>query len=207
MQRIQNNLHSELLLSYKELIKILDIPYKGGQSKIYQLADLERFFESIYDKYTKQYMIISINDAPNPKPPRKSCSDFICINYIEKSLRINLLKYLKDIENSGVILSKKNWWEIMGITNEVYKIYDNYDRREELLKIDILPKYMDIKNIDEFFYRTYLWFNTLVTKSLNRLKDELLISYDDDKYTLSANPDNPWDIKLVTFKDNSNISL
>ena len=112
----------QVVKNYKELCALLGEEFKqGGDSRKAQLKEFARYFE--WEKSGQKFLITDIYDTPLPKEDGRNKGKYV------KCIEIILLNYLSKQKGYTYTLSKKKWWELLGMVN---RKYDNVSQ-EELL--------------------------------------------------------------------------
>ena len=120
----------QVVKNYKELCALLEEEVKTGKSKQLQLDNLKRFFE--WEKAGQKFIITDIYDTPLPKVDGRSSGNNS--KYV-KCIELLLLHYLLNKKDYTATLTKRNWWQILGMINNKYnQIERDKEKREELQK-------------------------------------------------------------------------
>jgi hypothetical protein len=152
--------------NYKALCGLLEQPEKTGKSRKYQLDDFKRYFD--WEKSGQKFIITDIYDEPLTKEDkRKLGNNSIYVKYIE----IILLQYLSKQEGFTRTFTKRNWWEMLGITNHKYGRVS--EKHLENLDYTVTPY-----EIKLFYQRCNKKLEQILFSALNSLKSRKLIEYE-----------------------------
>lgn len=152
--------------NYKELCQLLNQPVLNGRSKKYQLEDFKRYFD--FDKSGIKFIISDIYDTPLSKEDlRKLGNNSIYVNCIE----VILLQYLSEQKGFTATLTKRDWWEILGLNNQ------NYGRIPESNLISLNESITPFE-IKHFYQRCNKKLEQILFSSLNSLSNRKLIDYE-----------------------------
>lgn len=123
--------------NYKQLCEILSQSIKSGKSRKLQLEEFRRYFD--WEKAGQKFIITDIYDTPLEKEDkRKFGNNSIYVRYIE----VILLKYLSQQTGYTRTLTKRKWWELLGIVNSKYSRVSS----KELEDLDYSVTAWEIKN-------------------------------------------------------------
>lgn len=162
----------QVVKNYKELCALLEEEVKTGKSKQLQLDNLKRFFE--WEKAGQKFIITDIYDTPLPKvvDGRSSGNNSKYVKCIE----LLLLRYLLDKKDYTATLTKRNWWQILGMINNKYnQIERDKEKREELQKNNPILTSYEIKH---FYQRSNKKLQQILFSALNSLSSRKLIEYE-----------------------------
>lgn len=175
--------------NYKEMCSILKEEINGGKAKQLQLKDWKRYFD--WEKSGQKFIITDIYDIPLTKyDKRKLGNNSVYVKYIE----LILLQYLSKQEGCTKTLTKRNWWELLGMVNHKY----NKISKKSLEDLDYtITKF----EINHFYQRCNKKLEQILFSALNNLKSRKLLIWemqtvivykdDDNKETfLLANDEN-----------------
>lgn len=123
--------------NYKQLCEILKKETKTGNARKAQLKEFGRYFD--WEKAGQKFIITDIYDTPLEKEDkRKFGNNSIYVRYIE----VILLKYLSQQTGYTRTLTKRKWWELLGIVNSKYSRVSS----KELEDLDYSVTAWEIKN-------------------------------------------------------------
>ena len=139
----------QIVKNYKELCALLGEEFKqGGDSRKAQLKEFARYFEW----------------TPLPKEDGRNKGKYV------KCIEIILLNYLSKQKGYTYTLSKKKWWELLGMVN---RKYDNVSQ-EELLEIDpVITKF----EIRQYYQRCNKKLEEILFSALRSLSSRKLIDW------------------------------
>lgn len=161
----------QVVKNYKELCALLEEEVKTGKSKQLQLDNLKRFFE--WEKAGQKFIITDIYDTPLPKVDDRSSGNNS--KYV-KCIELLLLRYLLDKKDYTATLTKRNWWQILGMINNKYnQIERDKEKREELQKNNPILTSYEIKH---FYQRSNKKLQQILFSALNSLSSRKLIEYE-----------------------------
>lgn len=161
----------QVVKNYKELCALLEEEVKTGKSKQLQLDNLKRFFE--WEKAGQKFIITDIYDTPLPKVDSRSSGNNS--KYV-KCIEILLLRYLLDKKDYTATLTKRSWWQILGMINNKYnQIERDKEKREELQKNNPILTSYEIKH---FYQRSNKKLQQILFSALNSLSSRKLIEYE-----------------------------
>ena len=151
--------------NYKSLCELLGQETTTGKAKQYQLKNFERYFA--WEKAGQKFIIVDIYDTPLEKEDlRKLGNNSIYTQAIE----VILLQYLSHQDGYTRTLTKKKWWELLGITNHKY----GRMTEKELLQLDKILTSFEIRH---FYQRCNKKMEQILFSALNNLKNRKLINY------------------------------
>lgn len=153
----------QVVKNYKELCALLGEEFKqGGDSRKAQLKEFARYFE--WEKSGQKFLITDIYDTPLPKEDGRNKGKYV------KCIEIILLNYLSKQKGYTYALSKKKWWELLGMVN---RKYDNVSQ-EELLEIDpVITKF----EIRQYYQRCNKKLEEILFSALRSLSSRKLIDW------------------------------
>lgn len=153
----------QVVKNYKELCALLGEEFKqGGDSRKAQLKEFARYFE--WEKSGQKFLITDIYDTPLPKEDGRNKGKYV------KCIEIILLNYLSKQKGYTYTLSKKKWWELLGMVN---RKYDNVSQ-EELLEIDpVITKF----EIRQYYQRCNKKLEEILFSALRSLSSRKLIDW------------------------------
>lgn len=153
----------QVVKNYKELCALLEEEFKqGGDSRKAQLKEFARYFE--WEKSGQKFLITDIYDTPLPKEDGRNKGKYV------KCIEIILLNYLSKQKGYTYTLSKKKWWELLGMVN---RKYDNVSQ-EELLEIDpVITKF----EIRQYYQRCNKKLEEILFSALRSLSSRKLIDW------------------------------
>ena len=161
----------QVVKNYKELCALLEEEVKTGKSKQLQLDNLKRFFE--WEKAGQKFIITDIYDTPLTKVDGRSSGNNS--KYV-KCIELLLLRYLLDKKDYTATLTKRNWWQILGMINNKYnQIERDKEKREELQKNNPILTSYEIKH---FYQRSNKKLQQILFSALNSLSSRKLIEYE-----------------------------
>lgn len=156
----------DVIKNYKILCELLKQPRKAGDAKKAQLKEFKRYFD--WEKSGQKFIITDVYETPLDKDDnRKFGNNSIYVKYIE----VILLRYLSTQQGYTRTLTKRKWWELLGIVN---KKYDNvpYGKLKELNYI------VTSWQIKHFYQRCNKKLDQILYAALNSLKSRKLIMYE-----------------------------
>lgn len=157
--------------NYKELCALLGEEVKTGKSKQLQIDNMKRFFE--WEKAGQKFIITDIYDTPLPKVDGRSSGNNS--KYV-KCIEILLLRYLLDKKDYTATLTKRSWWQILGMVNNKYnQIERDKEKREKLQKNNPILTSYEIKH---FYQRSNKKLQQILFSALNSLSSRKLIEYE-----------------------------
>lgn len=113
--------------NYKALCQLLGEEPKTSDSKKAQLKNWSRYFEFEKIKNKQSYIILDIYDKPLEKEDnRNKGNNSVYSKYIETIL----INYLSNIEDNTKTLTRRNWWELLGMINKQYGKITNTKLKE-----------------------------------------------------------------------------
>lgn len=152
--------------NYKVLCGLLNQSIKTGKSRKLQLEDFKRYFD--WEKAGQKFIITDIYDTPLTKEDkRKFGNNSIYVKYIE----VILLRFLSKQKGYTKTLTKRNWWELLGIVN---KKYDKVSQKN-LEDLDFTVTSWEIKH---FYQRCNKKLEEILFSALNSLRSRRLITYE-----------------------------
>lgn len=161
----------QVVKNYKELCALLGEEVKTGKSKQLQIDNMKRFFE--WEKAGQKFIITDIYDTPLPKVDGRSSGNNS--KYV-KCIELLLLRYLLNKKNYTATLTKRNWWQILGMINNKYnQIERDKEKREELQKNNPILTSYEIKH---FYQRSNRKLQQILFSALNSLSSRKLIDYE-----------------------------
>lgn len=161
----------QVVKNYKELCALLGEEVKTGKSKQLQIDNMKRFFE--WEKSGQKFLITDIYDTPLPKEDGRSSGNNS--KYV-KCIELLLLRYLLDKKDYTATLTKRNWWQILGMINNKYnQIERDKEKREELQKNNPILTSYEIKH---FYQRSNKKLQQILFSALNSLSSRKLIEYE-----------------------------
>lgn len=161
----------QVVKNYKELCALLGEEVKTGKSKQLQIDNMKRFFE--WEKAGQKFIITDIYDTPLPKVDGRSSGNNS--KYV-KCIEILLLRYLLDKKDYTATLTKRSWWQILGMINNKYnQIERDKEKREELQKNNPILTSYEIKH---FYQRSNKKLQQILFSALNSLSSRKLIEYE-----------------------------
>ena len=166
---IKNLTEGQVLKNYKELCGALDIPIKGGKSKLLQLRDIERYFN--YKKEGNKFIIGEIYKSPLEKVDNRiDGNNSIYAEYVDKLL-LHMCSETYDSKYKYITLSTNEILKRLNIINENYRTGRNL--------INQFSRYLEIpiETIHDFYDNTYKRNKKLLESALNRLAKKSLISW------------------------------
>lgn len=176
--------------NYKVLCELLGQEVKDGKAKKYQLENFKRYFE--WEKAGQKFTIMDIYDTPLEKEDlRKLGNNSIYTQAIE----IILLQYLSRQDGYTRTLTKKKWWELLGITNHKY----GRMTEKELLQLDKILTSFEIRH---FYQRCNKKLEQILFSSLNNLKNRKLINYQIQTVIVTTDEETGKDKYFLATDDN-----
>lgn len=161
----------QVIKNYKELCALLGEEVKTGKSKQLQIDNMKRFFE--WEKAGQKFIITDIYDTPLSKVDGRSSGNNS--KYV-KCIELLLLRYLLNKKNYTATLTKRNWWQILGMINNKYnQIERDKEKREELQKNNPILTSYEIKH---FYQRSNKKLQQILFSALNSLSSRKLIEYE-----------------------------
>lgn len=152
--------------NYRVLCELLGEAVKAGDSRKAQLKNFARFFD--WEKIGQKFIISDIYTSPLDKEDgRKSGNNSIYVKCIE----VILLQYLSKQDGYMRTLTKRDWWELLGIINHKYgKVLE-----KDLQSLDSTVTSWEVKH---FYQRCNKKLEQILFSSLNSLKSRKLITYE-----------------------------
>ena len=176
--------------NYKVLCKLLGQEVKDGKAKKYQLENFKRYFE--WEKAGQKFIIIDIYDTPLEKEDlRKLGNNSIYTQAIE----VILLQYLSCQDGYTRTLTKKKWWELLGIINHKY----GRMTEKELLQLDKILTSFEIRH---FYQRCNKKLEQILFSALNNLKNRKLINYQIQTVIVTTDEETGKDKYFLATDDN-----
>lgn len=155
-----------VIKNYKKLCELLNEETRTGNARIAQLKEFKRYFN--WQKSGQKFIITDIYTDPLEKEDkRKFGNNSIYVKYIE----VILLKYLSKKSGYTQTLTKRKWWELLGIVNHKYATTST----QELEKLDYTVTEWEIKH---FYQRCNKKLEEILFSALNSLKSRKLITYE-----------------------------
>lgn len=152
--------------NYKVLCELLGQDVKDGKSKKYQLEDFARYFD--WERSGQKFIISDIYDTPLTKEDkRKLGNNSIYVKCIE----VILLQYLSKQEGYARTLTKRNWWEMLGVVNHKYGRTPENDLKD----LDYTITSWEVRH---FYQRCNKKLEQILFSALNSLKNRKLITYE-----------------------------
>ena len=163
----------QIVKNYKELCALLGEEFKqGGDSRKAQLKEFARYFE--WEKSGQKFLITDIYDTPLPKEDGRNKGKYV------KCIEIILLNYLSKQKGYTYTLSKKKWWELLGMIN---RKYDNVSQ-EELLEINpVITKF----EIRQYYQRCNKKLEEILFSALKSLSSRKLIDWEIETVIVTRN--------------------
>lgn len=159
----------QVFKNYNELCKFLGIPsgLKGYQ-RTAQQKELRRYFDFERIGSGQKLIITDIYDTPLEKQDaRKLGNSSIYVKCIE----LILMCFLSQQQNYTYTLTKRAWWELLGMVNHKY----GRTTTEELKKVDsIITSY----EINSFYQRCNKKLEEVLLSALRNLHNRKLIIYE-----------------------------
>ena len=129
-KKVQNDITKQEY-TYKELCEVLEQERYGGNQKVAQIKEFNRYMECEYDKEKKKFIIGKKYDTPLP-----SLSSLPANTLYAQHIKIILLSYLLRHENSNpdgaIYISSQNLYKALGLVNRQYIEYLRKDKKKEL---------------------------------------------------------------------------
>lgn len=176
--------------NYKILCELLGQEIKEGNSRKYQLKNFERYFA--WEKAGQKFTIMDIYDSPLEKEDlRKLGNNSIYTQAIE----VILLQYLSHQDGYTRTLTKKKWWELLGITNHKY----GRMTEKELLQLDKILTSFEIRH---FYQRCNKKLEQILFSALNNLKNRKLINYQIQTVIVTTDEETGKDKYFLATDDN-----
>lgn len=161
---ISNLKVDEKVKNYKELCNILDIPIVSGNSKIYQLKELERYCN--FHKEGNGFVFDEIYNIPKEKLDDKRLGNN---NIYTKNIQSLILEMLLQSEDKTVCLSCSSLLKSLNMINENYS-----EGRNNIIKLSELINVPKI-NCYDFYNYTYSNLKGKLETSLNILRKRALV--------------------------------
>lgn len=168
------------VITYKDFCKYLYLNEKTGNTKITQLKDI-----SLYIDYKKvegkrgKFLIQGYYDKPNQKTNNVRLSKHnTFLSYI-------LIDYFNKKNKKYDIMTKKEWWKVLGFVNNNYLEYrSHYETSKEYL--DYLHDMNVLNNIN---YKTLALFDNILYSRINKIYNKLIyyIDYNSNELVEYAN--------------------
>lgn len=161
--------------NYKQLCELLNQEVEFGNSKKSQLLEFERYFD--WEKIGQKFIITDVYDTPLDKEDkRKFGNNSIYVKYIE----VILLQYLSSQTGYKRSLSKRNWWELLGIVNHKYGKLS----KKQLEKTTPNATSWEIQH---FYQRCDKKLEQILFSSLRSLQSRKLITYKKQRMIVTDN--------------------
>ncbi|KHF40723.1 hypothetical protein [Halalkalibacter okhensis] len=159
--KVSNLGEGQVLKNYKALCAELEIVYKGGKGKIYQLLDLERYLR--YSKKGRSFIIEEIYDKPKPK--LKNGSDYI------RLVELLILDLLARNKEKRIVKSNNQLLRTMNMANS------NYSECGRMI-----PKFAQHINVNraivyDFYSSSDSSFRGTIKRALKSLEDRRCIFF------------------------------
>ena len=158
--------------NYKELCALLGEKESAGNSRKAQLKEFARYFE--WEKSGQKFLITDIYDTPLPKEDGRNKGKYV------KCIEIILLNYLSKQKGYTYTLSKKKWWELLGMIN---RKYDNVSQ-EELLEINPVITKFEIRH---YYQRCNKKLEEILFSALRSLSSRKLIDWEIETVIVTRN--------------------
>lgn len=162
----------QVIKNYKELCALLGEKEHGGDSRKAQLKEFARYFE--WEKSGQKFLITDIYDTPLPKEDGRNKGKYV------KCIEIVLLNYLSKQKGYTCTLSKKKWWELLGMIN---RKYDNVSQ-EELLEINPVITKFEIRH---YYQRCNKKLEEILFSALRSLSSRKLIDWEIETVIVTQN--------------------
>lgn len=162
----------QVVKNYKELCALLGEKEHGGDSRKAQLKEFARYFE--WEKSGQKFLITDIYDTPLPKEDGRNKGKYV------KCIEIVLLNYLSKQKGYTCTLSKKKWWELLGMIN---RKYDNVSQ-EELLEINPVITKFEIRH---YYQRCNKKLEEILFSALKSLSSRKLIDWEIETVIVTRN--------------------
>lgn len=167
--------------NYRELCELLGEEIKTSDSKKAQLKRWSRYF--LWDKNGHKYTIKEIYDNPLPvEDGRYNGNRSIYIPFIEWLLAEDLSKR----EGYTHTLTKRKWWDLLGIINKRY----NRATHEEIIMFN--EELHTEQEIKWFYNRSNSILNDILRSSLKSMKNRALIDYEEQTVIVRPNDEGGW---------------
>lgn len=152
--------------NYKVLCELLGQDIKTGNARKAQLDVFKCYFD--WERSGQKFIITDIYDTPLTKEDkRKLGNNSIYVQYIE----VVLLQYLSRQEGYTRTLTKRNWWEMLGIVNHKY----GRTSENQLKNLDFTVTQWEVRH---FYQRCNKKLEQILFSALNSLKNRKLITYE-----------------------------
>lgn len=162
----------QVVKNYKELCALLGEEECAGNSRKAQLKEFARYFE--WEKSGQKFLITDIYDTPLPKEDGRNKGKYV------KCIEIILLNYLSKQKGYTYTLSKKKWWELLGMVN---RKYDNVSQ-EELLEINPVITKFEIRH---YYQRCNKKLEEILFSALRSLSSRKLIDWEIETVIVTRN--------------------
>lgn len=162
----------QVVKNYKELCALLGEEESAGNSRKAQLKEFARYFE--WEKSGQKFLITDIYDTPLPKEDGRNKGKYV------KCIEIILLNYLSKQKGYTYTLSKKKWWELLGMVN---RKYDNVSQ-EELLEINPVITKFEIRH---YYQRCNKKLEEILFSALRSLSSRKLIDWEIETVIVTRN--------------------
>lgn len=153
----------QVVKNYKELCALLGKEIKTGDSRNAQLKEFARYFE--WEKSGHKFLITDIYNTPLPKEDGRNKGKYV------KCIEIVLLNYLSKQKGYTCTLSKRKWWELLGMVN---RKYDNVNQ-EELLELNPVITKFEIRH---YYQRCNKKLEEILFSALRSLSSRKLIDWE-----------------------------
>lgn len=162
-----------VIKNYNELCSLLDLDNKGGNTKVANIKNIQRFCE--FEKDGQKFIIKKIFDSPKEKiDKRVSGNNSVYVTLIETIL----LDYFIRKNQRTLNFTKKVLWEELGMASPNYAT--NYDRKSFLYELQSIDNRTRQWHIDKAYSNSRKKLNDITKTALNSLKNRKLIEYRDD---------------------------
>ena len=162
----------QVVKNYKELCSLFGEEECAGNSRKAQLKEFARYFE--WEKSGQKFLITDIYDTPLPKEDGRNKGKYV------KCIEIILLNYLSKQKGYTYTLSKKKWWELLGMVN---RKYDNVSQ-EELLEINPVITKFEIRH---YYQRCNKKLEEILFSALRSLSSRKLIDWEIETVIVTRN--------------------
>lgn len=179
--RVQGSLKTgETIKNYKVMCELLKEKETTGHSKQLQLEVWKRYFD--YEKLGSKFIIGEIYGTPFPSTDARKQKEGVYIKYIE----VLLMEYLLRQKDYTASLTRKNLYEMLGLTNTAYSNRINSFDNIKLVMNNNYECSATVEDIQLFYQRADKKLNEILTSALKSMSQRFLINYSNE-YIICTN--------------------